>query len=69
MPGRNIKILKTVPVALTFSTHNRHPLEAVNELLVEITIALLIWHILQALVFFNVEECAEGQDTEGTARC
>ena len=46
MPGRNIKILTTVPVALTFSTHNRHPLEAVNELLVETIVALLIWHVL-----------------------
>ena len=60
MPGRNIKILTTVSVVLTFSTHNRHPLEAVNELLVEPAVALLIWHVLEALVFLNVEECAEG---------
>ena len=60
MPGKNIKILTTVSVLLTFSTHNRHPLEAVNELLVETTVALLIWHVLEALVFFNVEECAKG---------
>ena len=58
MPGRNIKILTTVSVVLTFSTHNRHPLEAVNELLVETAVALLIWHVLEALVLFNVEECA-----------
>ena len=60
MPGKNIKILTTVSVVLTFSTHNRHPLEAVNEFLVETTVALLIWHVLEALVFFNVEECAKG---------
>ena len=58
MPGRNLKILTTVSVVLTFSTHNRHPLEAVNELLVETAVALLIWHVLEALVLFNVEECA-----------
>ena len=60
MPGRNIKILTPVPVVLTFSTHNRHPFEVVNELLVKTTIALLIWHVLQTLVFVNIEESAEG---------